>query len=139
MKRAVSLPSSVISSSRTILIDLLGGRERGKHFGADGLLADVLDQVGDDVEVDVGFEHGDANLAQSLGDVFFSERALATKILEDTLEFVGKILKHRVNLSLPDRLRWGGLLATCGAGSCRRRTRCTAPAVRQTALRAICR
>ena len=73
---------------------LLGGRKRGQHFGADGLLADVLDQFVDDLEVDVGFEQGDANFAQGLGDVFFSERALAAKVLEDALQFVGKVLKH---------------------------------------------
>ncbi len=68
---------------------LLGGRERGEHFAADGLLADVLDEVGDDLEVDVGFEQSDADLAQSFGDVFFGERALAAKALEDALQFVG--------------------------------------------------
>ena len=48
------------------LDDLLGRRERGQHFLADGLVADVLDQVLDDVEVDVGFEQRDADFAQGL-------------------------------------------------------------------------
>ena len=73
---------------------LLGGRERGEHFSANSLGANVLDQVVDDLQVDVGFEQRDADLAQSLGDVFFSERALAAKVLEDALQFVGKVLKH---------------------------------------------
>ena len=64
---------------------LLGGRERGEDFSADGFLADVLKKVGDDLEVDVGLKQGDANFAQSLGDVLFSERALAAKVLEDAL------------------------------------------------------
>ncbi len=51
-------------------------------------------EVVDDLEVDVGFEQGDANLAQGFGDVFFSERALAAKVLEDALQFVGEVFKH---------------------------------------------
>ncbi len=73
---------------------LLGGRKRGEHFGADGLFADVLDEVGDDLEVDVGFEQRDADFAQRLGDVFFSERALAAKGFEGALQFVCEVLKH---------------------------------------------
>ncbi len=67
---------------------LLGGRERGEHFVRHGLRADVLDQVADDVEVDVGLEQSHADFAQSFGNVFFSERALAAKAFEDALEFV---------------------------------------------------
>ena len=95
LKRAVSLPSSVDQLVADDLDDLLGGRERGKHFSADGFGADVLDEVVDDVEVDVGFEQGDADFAQGFGDVFFSERALAAKDLEGALQFVCKVLKHR--------------------------------------------
>ncbi len=73
---------------------LLGGGERGEDFSADGLDADVLDEVADDVEVDVGFKQGYANFAQSFSDVFFSERALAAEGLEGALEFVGKVFKH---------------------------------------------
>ena len=89
LKRAVSLAEQSNEFVADDLDHLLGGRKRGEHFGADGLFADVLDQVGDDLEVDVGFEQGDANFAQSFGDVFFSERALAAKVLEDALQFVG--------------------------------------------------
>ena len=84
------------------LDDLLAGRERGEDFGADGLFANVFDEVADDVEVNVGFEQGDANLAESFGDVFFSERALAAEGLEDALEFVGEVFKHRSSSSLPE-------------------------------------
>ncbi len=76
------------------LDDLLGGRERGEDFGADGFDANLLDQVADDVEVDVGFEQRDANFAQGFGDVLFGERALAAKGLEGALEFVSKVFKH---------------------------------------------
>ena len=52
------------------LDDLLGGRERGEDFGSDGFDADLLDQVRDDVEVDVGLEQGYANLAAGLRRCF---------------------------------------------------------------------
>ena len=76
------------------LDDLLGGREGGEHFGAEGFGADVLDEVADDVEVDVGLEEGDADLAQGFGDVLVGERALAAEGLEGALEFVGEVFKH---------------------------------------------
>src|SRR6185503_20998232 len=60
------------------LDDLLRRREGGKDFGADGLGADVLDEFFDDVEVNVGFEHGDADLFESLVHVFFGEGSLAS-------------------------------------------------------------
>ena len=82
------------------LDDLLGGRERGQHFGAHGLGADVLDQVADDVEVDVGLEQRHADFAQGFGDVFFGQRALAAEVLEGALQFVCKVLKHRSNSSV---------------------------------------
>ncbi len=77
------------------LDDLFGGRKGSKHLGANGLHADVLDEVLDDVEVHVGFEQCNADLAQSFGDVFFGQRALASKGLEGALQLVCKGLEHR--------------------------------------------
>jgi hypothetical protein len=73
---------------------LFGGRESGEHFSADGLDANLLNEVADDVEIDVGFKQGDANFAQSFSDVFFSECALAAEGLKGALEFVSKVFKH---------------------------------------------
>ncbi len=88
--RGESEAGRVLAQQRDQLVaddldDLLGGRERGQHFGADGLDADLLDQVADHVEVDVGFEQRHANLAQGVADVLFGERALAAKALEGAL------------------------------------------------------
>ena len=74
--------------------DLLGGRERGGDFFAEGAGADVLDEVVDDGEVDVGFEEGEADLAEGVGDVLVGDGALAAEGLEGTLEFVAKVFKH---------------------------------------------
>ncbi len=79
------------------LDDLLGGRERGKHLGANGFGADVLDEFVDDVEIDVGIEHGDADLFEGLIHVFFRESALAPEGLEGSLQLFCKVLKHRSN------------------------------------------
>ena len=84
----MSLPSSAISSSRTILTTCSEGESAVSTSAPTAFCADVLDQVADNVEVDVGLEQSHADFAQSFGNVFFSERALAAKGFEDALEFV---------------------------------------------------
>ena len=81
------------------LDDLLGGRERGHDFLAEGLLANVLDELLDDVEVDVGFEQRHADFFERVADVFFGEGALAAEVLEGALELICKILKHLGHVS----------------------------------------
>ena len=54
----------------------------------------MLDDLGDDVEVDVGFEQGEADLAEGVGDVLVGDGALAAEGLEGALEFVAEIFKH---------------------------------------------
>ena len=76
------------------LDDLLGGRERGHHFLAHRLLANVVDQFLDDLEVDVGFEQRHADFAQRLADVLFGQLALPAQVLEGALQLFCKILKH---------------------------------------------
>ena len=68
--------------------DLFGGAEGGGDFFADGAVADVLDQLVDDSEVDVGLEEGETDLAEGVGDVLVGDGALAAEIFEGTLEFV---------------------------------------------------
>ena len=68
--------------------DLLGGAEGGGDLGAERLDADVGDEVVDDVEVDVGLDEGEADLAHGVGDVFFGDGALAAEGLEGTLELL---------------------------------------------------
>ncbi len=65
------------------LYDLLGGREGGGDLGAQGLGADVLDELRDDGEVDVGLEEGEADLAHGVGDVFVGDGALAAEVLKE--------------------------------------------------------
>ena len=86
------------------LDDLLGGR-RAVATGSEGAGADVLDQIGDDGEADIGLDEGDANLAEGVGDVLVGDGALAAEGLEGTLELVAKSLKH-ADLSLSAGV-WG--------------------------------
>ena len=48
----------------------------------------MVDEFGDDSEIDVGLEEGEADLAQGVGDVLVGDGALAAEGLERTLEFV---------------------------------------------------
>ncbi len=76
------------------LDDLLAGRERGHDFLADSLGANLVDELLDDLEVDVGLEQGHADFAQGLVDVFLGQRGLSAEGLEGALEFFLEILKH---------------------------------------------
>jgi hypothetical protein len=64
---------------------LLSGRERGQHFLAQRLFANVVDQLLDDLEVDVGFQQRHTNFFQRFADVFFGQRALSAQVLKRTL------------------------------------------------------
>jgi len=77
------------------LDDLLGG-DSAVSTRSDGLRADLLDEIADDVEVDVGLEQRYANFAQGFDDIFFGERALATEGFKGALQFICQILKHSV-------------------------------------------
>src|SRR5487761_1013262 len=74
--------------------DLLIGRKLEKDFGAKGLFADVRDDFVNDAEIDVCVEKGFANLREAGVEMLFGDFALAAKILERALEFVGEIFKH---------------------------------------------
>ncbi len=63
-------------------------------MASEGLGADFFDEVAGYVEVDVGFEQGYADLAESFVDVLVGEGALAAEGLEGALEFFGEGFKH---------------------------------------------
>ncbi len=58
------------------LDDLLSGRKRGHHFLTDGLGADLVDQLLDDFEVDVGLEQRQPDFAERLVNVLLGEGCL---------------------------------------------------------------
>ena len=69
------------------LDDLFAGRESGHNFLTDSLGANLVDELLDDLEVDVGFKQREANFAQRLVDVFFGERGLSAEGLKGALKF----------------------------------------------------
>ena len=76
------------------LDDHLAGRHRAQHLGADGLGFDLLGEILDDIERDVGFEQGATNLAHRLDDVAFGQRAASCQLVEDAGKALCQRLKH---------------------------------------------
>jgi hypothetical protein len=63
----------------------------------------VLDEFLNDVEVNVGFEHGDADLFESLVHVFFAKGSLASEGFEGPLQLLCKVLKHIVRFKCTEK------------------------------------
>ena len=68
------------------LHDLLAWRQALLDFLADGALADALDELLDDLEVDVRLEQREADLAHRARDRFVVELAALPKVAERALE-----------------------------------------------------
>ena len=76
------------------LDDLLARRHRAGDLGADGALADLLDEGLHDLERDVGLEQRAADLAQRRVDVGLAEGAAAAQAIEDFPKPVAKAFEH---------------------------------------------
>ena len=74
--------------------DLLHGAEALGDVCAERPLADAGDEVLDDFVVDVGLEQGEADLAQSLVEVFLGDGAAPAQAPEYALQLIGKGVKH---------------------------------------------
>ena len=68
------------------LYDLLARRDALQHLLAERALAHLRDEVLDDLEVDVGLEQREADLAHGTGDRLLVELASATEVAEGALE-----------------------------------------------------
>jgi hypothetical protein len=75
--------------------DLLRGRERSEHFGAERLLLHPRRELAHDLEVDVRFEHRHAHFAKRLVEVLFGHHAPGAELLEGGLQLVGQGFEHR--------------------------------------------
>jgi len=76
------------------LDDLLRRGEALHHLGAQGALPDVGDEVTHDLEVDVGLEQSQTDLAHRRVDVVGGELAAPSQVLEGVLQAVGKSVEH---------------------------------------------
>ena len=76
---------------------LLRRREAAENILPHGTVANTVDERLDDLEVDVGFEQREANLAQRGLDVLFRQPPLAAERLENVLEATAEGIKHEVS------------------------------------------
>ena len=79
------------------LHDLLPGGEALQDVLAGRALPHLGDEVLDDLEVDVGLEQREPDLAHRLRDRLLVEAALAAQVAEGVLELVGEGVEHRAN------------------------------------------
>jgi len=66
--------------------DLLAGLQALQDLLAECALAHLGDELLDDLEVDVGLEQGETDLAHRTGDRLFVELSAPTKVAESALE-----------------------------------------------------
>ena len=76
------------------LHDLLAGLEALQHVLAERALADRGDELLDDLEVDVGLEQREADLARRARDGLLVEAGAAAEVAEGVLEAVGERVEH---------------------------------------------
>src|SRR3954447_17348786 len=83
---------------RELLVDdldgLLGGIELAGDLGPETALLDGRRELLDDLEVDVGLEQREADLAHGLVDVVLGQRAVRADVGERLLELLGKDVEH---------------------------------------------
>ena len=76
------------------LDDLLAGGQRLQDVLADGLLADARDEVLDDLEVDVGLEQGETDLAHGGIHVGLAHPAAAGQAVEGRSQTLAEGVEH---------------------------------------------
>ena len=103
--RIVSPPSVCDQLLVDDVDDLLRRVQRLVELDPDAPLPDPGDQPADDLEVDVGLEQGQADLAQDLVDIVLAEAAAPAHALEDPVEAVRQCLEHE-GAMLPGPAGW---------------------------------
>ena len=87
-------PIIAVSSSWTIFTTCWPGRQALRHVLADRALLHAGDEVLHHLEVDVGLEQREADLAHRLRDRFLVEPAASAEVAEGVLELVGERVEH---------------------------------------------
>ncbi len=86
--------SSSTSSSWTIFTICWPAVRLPRISGADGLLADPPDDILDDLEVDVGLEQGQPDLARGRIDVRLADPAAAGQVGERLAQSIAEVVEH---------------------------------------------
>jgi hypothetical protein len=68
------------------LNDLLAGLNALDDLLADGLGFDAVDEIASDLEIDIGFEQGEADVAEGIADIFFGDLAQTAQVAKSVLE-----------------------------------------------------
>src|SRR5258706_5809289 len=76
------------------LHDLLAGGQALQDLGPDRLLADAADEVLDDLEVDVGLEEAEPDLAHRRVDVRLADAAAAGQVRKGLAQAFGEVVEH---------------------------------------------
>jgi hypothetical protein len=76
------------------LHDVLVWRQALRHVRVRRALAHTGDELLRDLEVDVGLEEGETDLAHGLREILVGEAPTAAQIAERGLQLVGKRVKH---------------------------------------------
>ncbi|MNY18512.1 hypothetical protein D3C86_1518930 [compost metagenome] len=72
----------------------LARRQAARHFGADSALLDLVDEVLDHRQGDVGFEQSHTHFAQRIFNVVFGQLGLASHMAQRLRKTVGQVFKH---------------------------------------------
>src|SRR5579862_1182529 len=84
----------ILQLGRDELYQVLFGRERSENFGAESLVLDVLDEIADDLDIDVGLEQRETDFAERIFDIALGDPALALEFFENSFEAVAERVKH---------------------------------------------
>ncbi len=68
--------------------DLLAGRDATQHFFTQCFFFDPRDKVFCDLEIDIGFEQRETDLAQRIVNVRFADRPVTAQVLENVLKLI---------------------------------------------------
>jgi hypothetical protein len=78
--------------------DLLAGSHAAENSFAEGLLLDLGYEILRNLEVDIGIEQGESNLAEGVRDIRFADLALAAEVFENILKFIRESAKHGASM-----------------------------------------
>ena len=76
------------------LDDLLAGGDRTQYLLADGLLGDLVNELADDRERDIGLKQRDADLAHCFTHIRFVQRATTAQAVEDPSQPIAQTFEH---------------------------------------------
>ena len=81
------------------LHDLLSRLDTLHNFLAEGLAFDPVDKIADHLEIDIGIEQRESNLAQRFADVLFGNLPQPAQVSERILELAADCIEHEATIT----------------------------------------